>query len=64
MNGFDPKISVEYALSKTNGNQAELGRLLGVTRASVNEWLRTDREFLPELQAHRFLMIFGDDKAA
>ena len=59
MKEIDPKIEVTYALQVNNGNQAELGRKLGVGRASVNEWVRTGRQYLPELQAHRFVILFG-----
>lgn len=60
MTKLDPEITVEAALEKTGGNQAELARRLGVTRASVNEWVRTGRVHLPDLQGHRFTRIFGE----
>ncbi|MEJ1463344.1 MAG: hypothetical protein RPU15_08715 [Candidatus Sedimenticola sp. (ex Thyasira tokunagai)] len=60
MRDIDPKVPIQYALLKVNGNQAELGRQLGVERASVNAWVHSDREYLPELQAHRFVKIFGE----
>ena len=56
-------IEVNYALSKTAGNQAELGRVLGVSRASVNEWVRTGRKYLPELRAYKFVETFGSPKS-
>lgn len=60
MNDIDPKIPVHLALEKTAGNQAELGRLLGVQRALVNSWVRTEREYLPPLYAYRFVRQFGE----
>lgn len=60
MEDLDPYIPVEIALEKANGNQAELGRLLGVERASVNGWVRANRMYLPELQGHRYVKLFGE----
>ena len=55
---IDPKITVKEALHETDGNQAELARKLGIGRASVNEYVREGREYLPELQGHRFVKIY------
>lgn len=60
MTSIDPQIRVVDALAKVGGNQAKLGRVLGITRASVNAWVLEGREFLPPLQAHRFVRLFGD----
>jgi DNA-binding transcriptional regulator YdaS (Cro superfamily) len=60
MKDLDPKIPIETALEKTDGNQAALGRLLMVERASVNGWIREKRKYLPPLQGHRFVRLFGD----
>jgi predicted transcriptional regulator len=54
MLSIDPKITVAEALQLTNGNQSELGRMLGISRASVSAWLVSGREFIPPLQAYRF----------
>lgn len=51
----DPEIPVSQALSAVGGNQAALGRMLGISRVAVNEWVKTGREYLPPLQAYRFL---------
>ncbi len=61
MNILDPIIKVSDALKKVGGSQAELGRVLGIGRASVNEWVRESRKHLPPLQAHRFVDIYGYD---
>ena len=58
MTEIDPKIRVDTALSQVDGNQAELGRVLDIGRASVNEWIREKREYLPPLQAHRFVKLY------
>jgi len=50
----DPKITVKEALEYANGNQSLLGVYLGISRSSVNEWVTSDRAFLPPLQAYRF----------
>ncbi|MCB0627992.1 MAG: hypothetical protein KDC43_29705 [Saprospiraceae bacterium] len=51
----DPKILVTDALLSVDGNQAALGRMLGISRVSVNEWVTTGRKYLPALQAYRYL---------
>jgi len=50
---LDPKITVKDALELYDGNQSALARALKLQRSSVHEWVKVDREFLPELQAHR-----------
>ena len=60
MKELDPKIPIKVALEKTDGNQAALGRLLHVERASVNGWIREKRKYLPPLQGHRFVKLFGE----
>lgn len=61
---LDPKITVAEALAWAGDNQAELGRRLGIGRASVNEWLFYKREYLPALQAHRYVRIREGEHAA
>ena len=57
---IDPQIRVADALEKVGGNQAELARQLGIERASVNGWVRTGMTYLPPLQAHRYVKLFGE----
>jgi DNA-binding transcriptional regulator YdaS (Cro superfamily) len=52
MNDIDPKISVSRAVNFA-GSQAALARLLQLSKASVNEWVADEREFVPPLQAYR-----------
>ena len=61
---IDPEIEISHALSVVNGNQAELGRQLGVKRAAVNGWKSKNIKFLPPLYAHRFVVLHGTGKAA
>jgi len=64
MINIDPKIKILDALSAVNGNQAELGRKLGVKRACVNGWIAKNLIYLPPLHAYRFVVIFKVKKAA
>jgi len=50
-------VTVEEALRYAGGSQAALGRLLGVQRAAVNQWVVRGRKHLPELQSFRFELI-------
>lgn len=59
MKNLDPKIRVAEALKVAGGNQAALGRMVGISRASVNAWVTGRREFLPALQAYRFISETG-----
>ncbi len=52
-------VTVKQALKRTNNNQAELGRVVGVSRSSVNEWVISGREYLPELRAYKYLEAFS-----
>lgn len=42
----------------TSGNQSELARKLGVTRAVVNEWVRDGRRYIPAIAAYRLQRAF------
>ncbi len=57
---LDPKIEVNAALEVYKNNQASLGAALGISRSSVNTWVSSGREYLPELQAHRFCLLNPD----
>lgn len=61
---IDPQIPLAYALAKVGGSQAELARKLNVKRASVHDWKRRGLQYLPPLQAHRFVRIFGERPSA
>jgi DNA-binding transcriptional regulator YdaS (Cro superfamily) len=50
---IDPAVSVNVALSLYQGNQAKLACALNIKRSSVNHWVASGREYVPELQAHR-----------
>jgi len=63
MNTQYPKILISDALAKTDGNQAELGRLLGYQRASVHQWTKSEDIYLPELAAWRFSALFMKQEA-
>jgi DNA-binding transcriptional regulator YdaS (Cro superfamily) len=52
----DPKIDVDEAI-EIAGSQAKLAALLGIDRSSVNEWKKSNRKYLPLLQAYRFQQI-------
>lgn len=55
MNQFnDPKITINEAIEFSGNNQAELGRLLGLTRTTIHLWVKEKREYLPPLHAYRF----------
>jgi len=56
----DPKITLSAALDLMNGNQAELARCLGLSRAMVNSWVMEGREYLPPLHAYRFRELLGE----
>lgn len=58
---IDPQITVDQALKWVDGNQSELARRLGIGRASVNEWVTTEREYLPPLQAHRYAAMVAEE---
>ena len=58
---LDYLIPVEVALKKTDGNQAALGRILGVKRAAANSW--KSRDYLPSLAASRFVRKYGASAA-
>lgn len=45
------------ALAAFGGVQAQLAAALSLSRASVNEWVKSGREFVPELQAYRLAHI-------
>lgn len=60
MNDLDPLILVKDALKTTKNNQAALGRKVGIGRASVNQYVLENREYLPPLQAHRLLRLHPD----
>lgn len=57
----DPKITVEEALSFA-GSQAKLAGLLDISRSSVNDWISSNRDYLPSLQAYRFREIKASQK--
>ncbi len=57
---LDPQIKVSDALKLTNNNQAELGRVLHIGKAAVNEWLSKEREYVPALQAHRLVKLYPE----
>ena len=59
MKSTDPKITVAEALESVGGNQAELARLLGVTRASVSKWVTSHREYMPLVAAYRYAALRG-----
>ena len=52
-----PLIRIADAVAHYDGNQAALARELEVTRGAVSKWVQEGREHLPELQAHRLLML-------
>ncbi len=49
----DPKVTVKEALSMAQGNQSHLARMLDVTRAAVNLWIKSGRRLLPTEHAYR-----------
>lgn len=51
-----PKVKVSDAI-KFSGNQAALAKILGISSASVCEWVANSREFVPELQAWKLTSI-------
>jgi len=57
----DPIITVEEALAVYDGVQARLADALGLTRASVNQWVTEFREgkrkFVPLAQAYRLAAL-------
>lgn len=58
MRAKDPIVKVSDALKKTDGNQSELARQLGVRRAWMCE-IVSEKTHLPPLLAHRFISIYG-----
>jgi hypothetical protein len=62
MNNAYPKIEMKKALLAANGNQAELGRMLGYKRAYINNLVKTDKKYLPESAAWRFVDRCSDNR--
>jgi len=52
MHNIDPLIPVSEAIAFA-GSQAKLSRILSVGKSSVNEWVSSNRDFIPPLQAWR-----------
>jgi len=52
MHDIDPHIPVSESIHFA-GSQANLSRLLGVSKSSVNEWVSSERDFVPPLQGWR-----------
>ena len=61
---IDPVVTLEEALKATDGNQAELGRLVGVQRAWINAMVKRQQVHLPPLLAWRFTYRDRDRQAA
>lgn len=55
-----PKIPVTAALAAFGNVQAELARALGISRASVSEWVSSEREHVPTLQAYALQRLRPD----
>ena len=55
-----PNIRVADALDAFGGVQARLAAALGLSRATVNEWVKSGRECLPELQSYRLAALKPD----
>lgn len=53
---LDPVIKKSDALDVFGGNQAQLARILRVSRSYVGKW----NEYVPPLQAYRLLQVFPD----
>jgi DNA-binding transcriptional regulator YdaS (Cro superfamily) len=49
---MDPKLAIEWA-----GSQAELARRLGITRASISQWVSAGR--VPEPRAYQIQVLSG-----
>ena len=54
-----PKVKVADAL-RLAGNQNRLAKMLGINRASVNAWVSSEREYLPDLQAARMALVYPE----
>ena len=50
---IDPKIPVDEAIAVFNGNQSALAKALEISRSNITEWVKSDRSFLPTIQAYR-----------
>lgn len=61
INDLIPDITLTVALDRVNGNQAELARLLGYSRAYVNELVKSGHKLLPKNAALRYARRFGDE---
>ena len=57
MNPNPPRIRVADALAAFDGKQSRLAAALSLSRASVNEWVKSQREFVPDLQAFRLAQL-------
>lgn len=61
MNNIYPKVKLATALAECAGNQSELARSIGYTRAYINELVRKDLTYLPEAAAWRFVDKYGPE---
>jgi DNA-binding transcriptional regulator YdaS (Cro superfamily) len=57
---IDTKITVRAALALFGSNQAACAKALTISRASVNQWVASDRKHIPALQAYRLQRMYPD----
>ncbi len=54
-----PQVKVDDAL-RIAGNQNRLAKLLGINRVCVHAWVKSGREYLPDLQSARMAMAYPE----
>lgn len=56
----DPLIKLNDALALFDDNQSQMADALDLSRSVVNEWVKSGRELVPPLHAHRLVALFPD----